>query len=46
MKITIKKELLRPKPRSPIKPSKVIKDKTKYTRKKKHKDARHGNSTT
>ena len=36
-KLTIKKELLRPKSRAPIMPSKKMKDKTKYTRKDKHK---------
>jgi hypothetical protein len=36
-KLTITKEQLRVKPRLGVQQTKVIKDKTKYTRKKKHK---------
>lgn len=38
IEIKISKELLIPKLRSIIKPSKIEKDKTKYNRKKKHKN--------
>lgn len=45
-KIKIKKEYIRTKPRAGVKPSKAHKDKSKYSRKEKHKkDLKNGHDS-